>query len=189
MDRIRCFGSGDPLYEQYHDEEWGRPVEDSPDERELFERLALEGFQSGLSWITVLRKRDAFREAFKDFAPAEVATFDEGDVERLLQDASIIRNRIKIQATINNARALVALHDDGRRLADVIGSHAPPPRAERPATFAEVPSSSTESVALAKDLKKLGFRFVGPVTMYATLQAIGTVDDHLAGCWLVTGQR
>lgn len=186
MDRIRCFGSGDPLYEEYHDEEWGRPVEDTADERGLFERLALEGFQSGLSWITVLRKRDAFREVFRDFAPAEVAGFGTDDVERLLQDASIIRNRTKIEATINNARALVALHDDGRRLRDVIASHSPEPRATRPATFAELPSSSPESVALAKELKQLGFRFVGPVTMYATLQAIGLVDDHLAGCWLVT---
>lgn len=186
MDRIRCFGSGDPLYEQYHDEEWGTPVADSPDERELFERLALEGFQSGLSWVTVLRKRDAFREAFKGFAPAEVAAFGEDDVEQLMQDASIIRNRMKIEATINNAKALVALHDDGRRLLDVISSHAPQPREERPENFTDLPSSTPESVALAKELKKLGFRFVGPVTLYATFQAIGVVDDHLAGCWLVT---
>lgn len=185
MDRIRCFGSGDPLYENYHDQEWGAPVADSPDERELFERLALEGFQSGLSWITVLRKRDAFRKAFKDFAPAEVSLFGEDDVERLMQDASIIRNRIKIEATINNARALVALHDEGQRLLDVITAHAPEPRTQRPTTFDDIPSSTPESKALSKELKRLGFKFIGPVTMYATLQAIGVVDDHLAGCWLV----
>lgn len=189
MDQTRCFGSGDPRYEQYHDEEWGRPVEDSPDERALFERLALEGFQSGLSWITVLRKRDAFREAFRDFAPAEVAAFTDDDVAGLLQDASIIRNRIKIEATVGNARALLTLHDDGGRLRDVIASHAPVPRDERPTTAQDVPSSTPESVALAKELKRLGFRFVGPVTMYATMQAVGLVDDHLAGCWLVTGDR
>lgn len=185
MDRIRCFGSGDPLYEKYHDEEWGKPVADSPDERELFERLALEAFQSGLSWITVLRKRDAFREAFKDFDPAAVATFDEADVERLMQDARIIRNRLKIEATVHNAKALVALHEDGRRLVDVVTEHAPEP-GPRPVTHDEVPSSTPESVALSKALKKLGFRFVGPVTLYATWQAIGAVDDHLQGCWLVS---
>lgn len=186
MDRIRCFGSGDPLYEKYHDQEWGKPVADSPDERELFERLALEGFQSGLSWITVLRKRDAFRKAFKDFDPTAVAAFGEGDVERLMQDAGIIRNRLKIEATVNNAKALVALHEEGKRLVDVVTAHAPEPRPRRPVTHDEVPSSTPESVALSKALKRLGFRFVGPVTLYATWQAIGAVDDHLEGCWLVS---
>ncbi|MCC2593622.1 DNA-3-methyladenine glycosylase I [Tessaracoccus sp. OS52] len=187
MDKIRCFGSGDPLYEKYHDEEWGRPVVDSPDERDLFERLALEGFQAGLSWITILRRRESFRRAFAGFAPAEVAAFDESDVERLMADAAIIRNRAKIEAAIGNARALLALHEEGRRLGDVVAAHAPEPRDERPETFDEVPGSTPESVALSKELKRLGFRFVGPVTMYATMQAVGLVDDHLAGCWLVSG--
>lgn len=121
----RCFGSGDALYERYHDEEWGRPVEDSDDERELFERLALEGFQSGLSWITVLRKRPAFREAFDGFAPSTVAGYGEDDVERLMRDAGIIRNRRKIEAAITNAKALVALHEGGERLIDIIEAHRP----------------------------------------------------------------
>lgn len=187
MDKKRCFGTGDELYEKYHDTEWGRPVKDTRDERELFERLCLEAFQSGLSWITVLRKRPAFRKAFANFAPAKVAKFDDADVERLMGDASIIRNRIKINAAITNAKALRALHASGGRLLDVFVAHAPPAREAPPATLADVPGQTVESVQLSKALKKLGFTFVGPVTMYATLQALGLADDHVADCWLRTG--
>lgn len=183
MGRQRCFGTGDPLYEAYHDDEWGRTVGDSPDERELFERIALEGFQAGLSWITVLRKRPAFREAFHGFVPAQVAAMGDDDVEALMGDPGIVRNRLKIRAAIGNARALLALHEDGGRLADVVARHTPPPRDAAPQP-GEVPGSTPESVALSRDLKKLGFRFVGPTTMYALLQAVGAVDDHVAGCWL-----
>jgi DNA-3-methyladenine glycosylase I len=174
----RCFGDGDPLYERYHDEEWGFPV---LDERGLLERLSLEAFQSGLSWRTILNKRDAFRQAFADFDPDAVAGFDESDVERLLGDAGIVRNRAKIEATLANARATVALRDQREPLDAVIRAHAPPPR-KAPATWAEVPSTTTETVALARELKRHGFRFVGPITLYALMQACGLVDDHLAGC-------
>lgn len=181
---VRCFGTGDPLYEAYHDDEWGRPIGDSADERDLFERVALEGFQAGLSWITVLRKREAFRAAFEGFDPAAVSRFDDDDVARLLADPGIVRNRMKIMATIGNARALLQLHADGERLATLVESHTPAPRHEAPLTFADVPSSTPESVALSRQLKRRGFRFVGPTTMYALLQAVGAVDDHIRGCWL-----
>lgn len=190
----RCFGDGDPLYEEYHDTEWGRPVHG---DEALFERLALEAFQSGLAWITVLRKRPAFRAAFAGFDPQVVARFTEEDVERLLQDASIIRNRMKIEATISNARALLALHEQGRTLDELFWSFAPggsrapddgtPADRPRPRTFADVAASTPESVALAKALKKEGFRFIGPTTAYAAMQACGLVDDHLATCPVVTG--
>lgn len=181
----RCFGDGDALYEEYHDTEWAVPVHG---EEALFERLALEGFQSGLAWITVLRKRPAFREAFAGFDPAAVARFGEDDVARLLADAGIIRNRQKIEATIGNARALLALHEGGRTLDELFWSFAPPPRDERPRTWTDVPSWTSESVALSKALKKEGFRFVGPTTAYAAMQACGLVDDHLATCPVVTGR-
>ena len=182
MTRQRCFGTGDPLYEAYHDEEWGHPAPDSPDERELFERIALEGFQSGLSWITVLRKRPRFREVFHDFAPAAVAAFDESDIERLLGDPGIVRNRLKIEATVTNARALLALHDEGERLADLVALHTPAARERPPLSFADVPAQTAESLALSKALKKRGFRFVGPTTVYAFMQAMGMVNDHAEGC-------
>jgi len=182
----RCFGDGDPLYEAYHDTEWAVPVHG---EAALLERIALEGFQSGLSWITVLRKRPAFREVFHDFEPERVATLGEDDVERLLGDARIIRNRQKIEATIGNARAVLALHDDGRTLDDLFWSFAPPPREHRLGAWDTVPASTPESVALAKALKKEGFRFFGPTTAYAAMQACGLVDDHLATCPVVTGRR
>lgn len=178
----RCFGDGDPLYEAYHDDEWGVPPEVSEDERELLERLCLEAFQSGLSWITVLRKRESFRRAFAGFDPAVVAEFDDDDVARLLGDPGIVRNRAKVLAAIANARALLALHGNERRLADVLEPYREAPRLTRPLTLAEVPGSTPESAALAKELKALGFRFLGPTTVYATLQALGHVDDHLAGC-------
>jgi DNA-3-methyladenine glycosylase I len=175
---VGCFGDGIPIYEAYHDAEWGRPMRD---EVGLFEKLALEGFQSGLSWLTILRKREAFRVAFAGFQPELVAAFDEGDVARLLADASIVRNRAKIGATIANARAILALHEAGRSLSDVVWSHRPEPR-PAPTGWQEVPSQVPESVALSRELKAHGFRFVGPTTVYALMQACGLVDDHLAGC-------
>jgi DNA-3-methyladenine glycosylase I len=176
----RCFGDGDPLYERYHDEEWGRPV---TDERGLFERMSLEAFQSGLSWLTILRKREAFRAAFANFEPEAVAQFEDGDVQRLLNDVGIVRNRAKIEATIANARATSALHADGATLHELIWErYRPPPRATPPQTFADVPTQTPETVALAKELKRRGFRFVGPTTLYALMQACGVVDDHLATC-------
>lgn len=184
-DVMRCFGSGDELYERYHDEEWGKPVGDSADERELFEVLALEGFQAGLSWRTVLRKREAFRELFAGFVPAEVAEFDDADVVRLMRDERIIRNFTKIDAAITNARALLTLHDEGLRLLDVFEEFAPPQQRPRAIWPSQVRSHTDETVALSKVLKNKGFRFVGPVTLYATMQAIGMVDDHLANCHLV----
>ncbi len=174
----RCFGDGDRLYEAYHDGEWGRPVRD---ERGLFERLSLEAFQSGLSWLTILRKRDAFRAAFAGFDPEAVAAFGTADAGRLLGDANIVRNRLKIEATIANARATVALREAGTPLHEVIAAHAPAPR-PAPATFADVPAQTAESRALAKALRGAGFRFVGPTTLYALMQATGFINDHLAGC-------
>ena len=174
-----CFGAGDPLYEAYHDDEWGRPVHD---ERGLFERISLEAFQSGLSWITILRKRDAFRAAFLNFEPDAVAKFGDRDVERLLGDAGIVRNRAKIEATIANARATVALRKAGPSLEELVWSHVPE-RVGRPAmTLSDLPASTAESTKLARELKKAGFRFVGPTTAYAAMQACGVVNDHLAGC-------
>lgn len=179
----RCFGDGNALYEAYHDTEWGVPVHG---ERELLERVALEGFQSGLAWITVLRKRPAFRTAFADFDPAAVARFGDDDVARLLADAGIVRNRAKIEATIANARAVLALEEQGRSLDEVFWSHAPDRSTHvRPATWADVPPMTAESRALARELKSLGFRFIGPTTAYAAMQACGLVDDHLATCPVV----
>jgi DNA-3-methyladenine glycosylase I len=175
----RCFGDGDPLFERYHDEEWGFPV---LDERGLFERLSLESFQSGLSWRTILTKRDAFRDAFADFDPDAIAGFGDADVQRLLLDGKIVRNRAKIEATLANARATVALRATGEPLDVVIRAHAPARQDPPPATWADVHSTTPESVALARELKRRGFRFVGPTTLHALMQACGLVDDHLAGC-------
>jgi len=175
----RCFGDGDPLYSKYHDDEWGKAVHG---DAELFERIVLEGFQSGLSWLTILRKRDAFRQAFGGFDPAVVAAFGDVDIERLMADARIVRNRRKIEAAVTNARAIVALQESGRSLESVVWAHAPAPRTQRFATLAEVPGSTPQSMALAKELKSLGFVFVGPTTMYALMQACGLVDDHVAAC-------
>ena len=174
----RCFGDGDPLYERYHDEEWGFPV---LDERGLFERLSLEAFQSGLSWRTILAKRDAFRVAFADFDPDAVARFGPADVERLLADERIVRNRAKIEATLANARATVTLRDAGETLDAVIRAHAPVAH-NAPATWADVPATTPETASLARELKRRGFRFVGPTTLYALMQACGLVNDHLADC-------
>ena len=182
----RCFGDGDPLYAEYHDTEWGRPVRG---ETELYERVCLEAFQSGLAWITILRKRPAFRTAFADFDPERVARFDDDDVTRLLADAGIVRNRAKIHATIANAQALLALWAAGRTLTELMWSHAPQARTHRVETFADLPAQTEESRALARELKAAGFRFVGPTTAYAAMQACGLVDDHLATCPTVTGAR
>lgn len=182
----RCFGDGDALYEAYHDVEWGRPVEG---EAALFERIALEGFQAGLSWLVVLRKRQAFREAFAGFEPSVVAAFDDDDVARLLADARLVRNRAKIEATIAGARATLDMHAAGDSLAALFARHAPASREAAPASWAEVPSVTPESTALAKELKRLGFRFIGPTTAYAAMQAIGIVNDHLAGCPLALAER
>jgi DNA-3-methyladenine glycosylase I len=175
---LRCFGSDDPLYRAYHDDEWGRPVRD---ERGLFERISLEAFQSGLSWLTILRKREAFRAAFAGFDPERVAQFGDDDVARLLADAGIVRNRLKVEATLNNARATLGLRDAGTSLPEVVWAHRPPPR-RAPASWQDVPALTPESTALAKELKRHGFRFVGPTTAYAAMQACGLVNDHLAGC-------
>jgi DNA-3-methyladenine glycosylase I len=176
----RCWwGASTPEYVAYHDEEWGRPVRDS---RALFEKLCLEAFQSGLSWITILRKRENFRAAFAGFEIERVAAFGEQDVARLMADEGIVRNRAKIDATINNARAAVDLD-----LAELLWSFAPEPR-PRPRRPEDIPASTPESTAMAKELKKRGFRFVGPTTAYAMMQACGLVDDHLEGC-IVTASR
>ncbi|CAO5242528.1 DNA-3-methyladenine glycosylase I [Frankia sp. AgKG'84/4] len=176
--RARCpWGLSAPEYVEYHDEEWGRPVRDPV---ALFERVTLEAFQSGLSWLTILRKRPAFRAAFAGFDPGAVAAFGPADVERLLGDAGIVRNRRKIEATVVNARAMLALD---RPLTDLIWAHQPAP-GPRPATLAEVPAKTAASVALAKSLRAAGFVFIGPTTAYALMQACGLVDDHLADCWV-----
>ena len=174
----RCFGDGDPLYEAYHDDEWGHPV---TDERGLFERVSLEAFQSGLSWLTILRKRPAFREAFAGFEPDAIARFDGADVERLMSDAGIVRNRAKIEATIANARATVDLRDGGSPLSELVWAHRPEPR-PAPNSLADMPAQLPEAAALAKALKRSGFRFVGPTTVYAAMQACGLVNDHVATC-------
>lgn len=176
---VRCFGDGDPLYEVYHDEEWGREVRG---DTSLFERMTLEGFQSGLSWITILRKRENFRSAFHNFDPELISRYNSGDVNQLLQDSGIIRNRMKIEATITNARALLTLQDRGSSLDELIWSHVPAQQAAPKHNFADLPASTPESAALAKALKKVGFTFVGPTTMYALMQACGLVDDHLVTC-------
>ncbi|MEY2441965.1 MAG: DNA-3-methyladenine glycosylase [bacterium] len=179
----RCWPTTDALYLAYHDEEWGRPVRD---DRLLLERLCLEGFQSGLSWITILRKRPRFREVFCDFEPGAVARFGAADVQRLLADAGIIRHRGKIEATIANARATLALQQTGETLTDLLWSFAPPadPAARVPQALSDMPSSTAESKALARELKRRGFRFVGPTTAYALMQATGIVNDHVAGCFV-----
>ena len=172
----------DELYLRYHDEEWGRPV---TDDRRLFEKICLEGFQSGLSWITILRKRDNFRRAFTDFDPAVVARFTGRDVQRLLKDAGIVRHRGKIESTVNNARRALELIDEKGSLAAYFWSWEPPPAA-RPRTLTRARllamSTTPESIALSKDLKKRGWTFVGPTTCYAFMQAMGLVNDHVNGC-------
>ena len=176
--RARCGWGASRDYVAYHDGEWGRPVRTDDG---LFERMSLEAFQSGLSWLTILRKREAFRAAFGGFVIDTVAGFGPADVERLLADAGIVRNRAKIEAAIANARAAQQVPGG---LAALLWSFAPDPATRpRPAGLADVPATSPESVAMAKTLRKQGFRFVGPTTAYALMQATGMVDDHVAGCW------
>jgi DNA-3-methyladenine glycosylase I len=178
--RRRCsWGAAPPDYLEYHDREWGRPV---ADEIRLYEKLCLEGFQSGLSWLTILRKRDGFRAAFAGFDPEKVARFGARDITRLVQDSSIVRHRGKIEAAIANARAVLAVHEDGRRLASLVWSHEPRGRRRAPKAFADLQAQTSESQALAKELKRYGFRFVGPTTAHAAMQSLGLVNDHLVGC-------
>jgi DNA-3-methyladenine glycosylase I len=179
VSRTRCWGDGDPLFERYHDEEWGFPV---LDERGLFEKLALETFESGVSWRTILAKREAFRAAFAGFHADAVARFGDTDVERLLADQDIVRNRAKIEATLANARATVGLRATSEPLDALIRAHAPAPPEQPPVIWADVPATVPETVALARALKRSGFRLVGRTTLYALMQACGLVDDHLAEC-------
>jgi DNA-3-methyladenine glycosylase I len=175
----RCWPTTDPLYISYHDEEWGRPVRD---EHRLLERISLEAFQSGLAWITILRKRENLRAAFARFEPAVVARFDDADVKRLMADARIVRNRAKIEATIANARATLALHEAGETLDALLWSFAPDPPVAPPPSLQDMPATTPESRLLARELKRRGFRFVGPTTAYALMQATGIVNDHVEGC-------
>jgi DNA-3-methyladenine glycosylase I len=171
---------GDPLYRGYHDHEWGRP---SRDERHLFEMLVLEGAQAGLSWSTILRKREGYRRAFRAFDPAVVAAFDAADVARLLDDPGIVRNRRKVESAIANARAVLDLRASGPGLAELLwGMIGGAPLDRRPAGLADVPAETAESRALSDELKRRGFRFVGPTVCYAFMQAVGMVNDHVAGC-------
>ena len=165
------------LYRDYHDTEWGRPLHDST---ALFERVSLEAFQCGLSWLIILRKRENFRRAFDRFDIGRVARYTDRDVARLMADAGIVRNRSKIEATVANARAAADLNVD---LGELLWSFAPPPR-PRPADLSQVPAVTPESTAMAKELKRRGFKFVGPTTAYALMQATGMVDDHVASCWV-----
>ncbi len=180
--RARCAWVGaDAEYVRYHDEEWGTPLHG---DRPLFEKLSLEGFQAGLSWITILRRRPTFRVAFAGFDIDVIAAFDERDVERLMNDPGIIRNRSKVEATISNARVtqqLVAGHPGA--LDELLWGFAPEARPHAPASFDEIPATTQESTAASRALKKLGYRFVGPTTVYALMQSSGMVDDHVAGCW------
>lgn len=182
-ERPRCrWATSAPEYIAYHDDEWGRPLHG---EHALFERVSLEAFQSGLSWLVILRKRPAFRAAFADFDIDTVASFDDADVSRLLADAGIVRNRAKIEATIGNARAVRDAVPEG--LDELLWSFAPA-RSPRRRTFADVPSVTPESTAMARELKRRGLRFVGPTTAYALMQATGMVNDHVAPCWRAAGR-
>lgn len=175
----RCsWGASTPDYASYHDDEWGRTT---IDDRTLFEKLCLEGFQSGLSWLTILRKREDFRRVFADFDAEEVAAYGPADVERLLGDASIVRHRGKIEATINNANCMLDLWADDQTLAGLIWSFEPE-EGPAPSKLGDVAATTAESIALSKALKKRGFKFVGPTTAYAAMQAMGVVNDHLEGC-------
>jgi DNA-3-methyladenine glycosylase I len=178
--KARCpWALSTPDYLDYHDSEWGRALHG---ERELFERLTLEAFQSGLSWLTVLRKRENFRRAFDHFEIEQVAGYGEPEVESLLGDAGIIRNRRKIEAAITNAQAVREMHEAGETVDELIWSFAPDEERPAPKALDDLEATTAESKELAKELKKRGFAFVGPTTIYATMQAIGVVNDHLAGC-------
>lgn len=186
MDKQRCFGDGDALMSRYHDEEWGVPVYD---DRLLFEKLILDGFQAGLSWRTVLHKREAFREAFDGFKPAKIAAYSDLDIARLLENTGIIRNRLKINAAITNAQAYLDMQARGVSFSDFLWSFmdAQPQKGSQASNWAEVPASSPESAAMSKALKAHGFRFVGPTICYAFMQAVGMVDDHLTYCFRYSG--
>ncbi len=188
LDRPRCHWCGDdPLYRAYHDEEWGVPEHE---DRRLFEFLILEGAQAGLSWITILRKREAYRRAFAGFDPVKVARFTDGDLARLMQDEGIVRNRLKITSARDNAKAFLAVQKEcGSFDAYVWAFVGGKPKMNRPRSHAEVPAETPEAVALSKDLKKRGFRFVGPTIMYAYMQSMGLVDDHIQSCWKAAGSR
>jgi DNA-3-methyladenine glycosylase I len=176
----RCWWCGsDPDYVAYHDLEWGRAVHD---DHQLFEKIVLEGFQAGLSWLTILRRRDHLREAFAGFDPQRLAAFGALEVERLLADERIVRNRAKIEAAITNARCYLRLADEGTSLAELVWRFAPEP-GPAPRRRAEIPAVTAESTALARELKRRGWRFVGPTTAYAFMQSMGLVDDHLIGCF------
>jgi DNA-3-methyladenine glycosylase I len=184
---IRCFGTGDPLMERYHDQEWGFPVHG---DRDLFEHLILDCFQAGLSWRTILHKRENFREAFEGFDPERVARYRKRDIQRLLRDPGIVRNRLKIEAAVTNARAFLEIAQrvgsfDEYAWSFVGGESLRGPRAR---SWDQVPTSSRESDALSKDLKGKGFRFVGTTVCYAFMQAVGMVDDHLAHCFRAGGK-
>jgi len=178
--KARCrWGASDERYRDYHDKEWGRPV---TEERGLYEKLCLECLQSGLSWALILRKRDGIRDALAAFDPDAVAAFGRKETEALLQDPRVIRNRRKLEAIVQNARATVAMRDD-TALPELVWSFRPPAR-KAPRSYADLDSLSEESKQLAKELKRRGFAFVGPTTVYATMQAVGLVNDHLAGCFV-----
>ncbi len=182
----RCWWCGDdPLYVSYHDNEWGRPV---TDDRRLFEKICLEGFQSGLSWLTILRKRDNFRAAFAGFDIEAVAAFGAPDVERLLGDAGIVRHRGKIESTVNNARRALELIAEVGSLSEYAWRYSAPPISRSAGPELSIPSTSPESVAMSKDLKRRGWSFVGPTTIYAFMQAMGLVNDHIVGCERMPGE-
>ena len=176
----RCsWCASDPIYIAYHDNEWGRPVHD---DNKLFEKICLEGFQAGLSWLTILRKRENFRTAFKGFDPQVVAKFTSRDVERLMNNEGIVRNRMKIEATIANAKATLKVQRELGSLDALIWSYAPKKPTKMPKQFGDISASTPESKALSKELLKRGFKFVGPTTMYAAMQSLGLVNDHFATC-------
>jgi DNA-3-methyladenine glycosylase I len=179
---LRCAWCGtDPLYVAYHDHEWGRP---NRDERHLFEMLTLEGAQAGLAWITILRKREGYRRAFLGFDPEAIARFDEGRVAELLQDPGIVRNRLKVESTISNARALLALYERGETLSDLLWGLADgEPRQNAWGSLSEVPARTTESDRMSRELKRRGFRFVGSTICYSLMQAVGMVNDHTLDCF------
>ena len=184
--RLRCaWCPPDPLYVRYHDEEWGVPQHD---ERKLFEMLCLEGAQAGLAWITILRKRDGYRRAFDDFDPAKIARYTSRRIEKLMDDASIVRNRLKVEAFVRNAKAYLALVDSGTTLDRCVWQFAPAGRRARARSLADIAASTPQSDAMSKELARLGFRFVGSTICYAFMQAVGIVDDHQQRCW-VNAQR
>lgn len=179
---VRCsWLSTDELYREYHDTEWGVPV---TGDQQMFERIALEGFQAGLSWITILKRREGFRKAFKNFDLQKVSRFTDSDIERLMLDEGIIRNRAKIESTIRNANLILELQKSGESISEIVWSFAPPQsKRKRSATTFEWLATTEDSAALSKHMRKLGFGFVGPTTMYALMQATGLVNDHAPGCF------